>query len=281
MKAQTEPKAKTRAILGWVGGKSLLTGSIIPLIPAHKTYVEVFAGAAWLLFRKPSSDVEIINDLNRDLTTLYRVVQHHLEEFLRYFKWVLVSREEFDRLKQLDPTHLTDIQRAARFYYLIKGGFGCRVTNPSFGIGALQKPRINLVRLEEDLSEAHLRLSRVFIDNRPYGECIDRFDKPGTFFYLDPPYWDCEDHYGKGLFSKADFTRLRDQLSTTKGKWLVSINNVAPIRELFSDFHLQEVATRYSLASQQSKPVTELLIANYPLPASTRSRTPTKPRKPT
>ena len=73
-------------MFGWVGGKSLLTSTIIPLIPKHEGYVEVFAGAAWLLFRKPPSKVEIINDLNRDLTTLYRVVQHHLEEFLRYFK---------------------------------------------------------------------------------------------------------------------------------------------------------------------------------------------------
>lgn len=266
MGVSIQDQSKHKAILGWVGGKSQLTSTIIPLIPAHTGYVEVFAGAAWLLFRKPPSDVEIINDLNRDLTTLYKVIQYHLEEFLRYFKWILVSREEFDRFKQLDPTQMTDIQRAARFYYLVKGGFGSRLTNPSFGIGATQRPRINLVRLEEDLSEAHLRLSRVFIDNRPYHECISRFDKPSTFFYVDPPYWDCEDYYGKGMFTKADFERLHGLLASTKGKWLVSINNVQPIRELFKDFQIREVATSYSVAAGQRKPVTELLIANYLLP---------------
>lgn len=261
-----EQKSKAKSIMGWVGGKSQLTSTIIPLIPEHKGYVEVFAGAAWLLFRKPPSDVEIINDINRDLTTLYRVIQHHLEEFIRYFKWMLVSREEFERFKVLDPALMTDIQRSARFYYLVKMGFGAKITNPSFGISATQKPRLNLVRIEEDLSEAHLRLSRVFVDNRPYAECIARFDKPGTFFYVDPPYWDCEDYYGKGIFGKADFEVLRDALAKAKGKWVVSINDVPQIRALFKGFEIKPVVTSYSVSAGKRMPVTELLITNYKLP---------------
>ncbi len=261
-----QDQAKAKSFLGWVGGKSQLTKTIIPLIPQHKGYVEVFAGAAWMLFRKPPSDVEIINDLNRDLTTLYKVVQLHLEEFLRYFKWILVSREEFERFKVLDPEQMTDIQRAARFFYLIKGGFGSRVTNPSFGIGATQKPRINLLRLEEDLSEAHMRLSRVFVDNRPYGDCIKRFDRPTTFFYVDPPYYDCEEYYGKNMFAKADFERLRDLLSDAKGKWIVSINDVPEIRALFRGFEIKPVATNYSVSAGKRQAVTELLIANFKMP---------------
>jgi len=76
------------SFLAYMGGKSLLARKIIPKIPEHKCYVEVFAGAAWLLFKKEenTSDVEIINDINLDLITLYRVVKHHLEEFIRYFK---------------------------------------------------------------------------------------------------------------------------------------------------------------------------------------------------
>lgn len=95
-----QAQSQAKSFLGWVGGKSQLTSTIIPLIPPHKAYVEVFAGAAWMLFRKPPSQVEIINDINRDLTTLYKVVQHHLEEFMRYFKWILISREE-----QAPPSH--------------------------------------------------------------------------------------------------------------------------------------------------------------------------------
>lgn len=251
--------------LAWVGGKSKLTSTIIPLIPEHKCYVEVFAGAAWVLFRKEPSKVEVINDINGDLITLYRVIQNHLEEFVRYFKWSLVSRDEFARLQAVEESTLTDIQRAARFYYLVKNAFGAKIVGQCFGVANSSKPRLNLLRLEEDLSEAHLRLNRVYIENLPYDNLINRYDGQGTFFYIDPPYWNCESDYGKGLFNKDDFTLLRDQLLNCNGKWLVSINNVPQIRELFKGFEFKEVKTSYSINSDVNKQVTELLIANYKL----------------
>ena len=94
---QTQQRLTDRSFLSWMGGKSRLADTIIPLIPAHRCYVEVFAGAAWLLFKKPESKVEVINDINLDLVTLYRVVQNHLDEFVRYLRWILVSCEEFAR----------------------------------------------------------------------------------------------------------------------------------------------------------------------------------------
>lgn len=263
MTQQNRSLTTRKSPLAWVGGKSKLTSTIIPLIAPHKCYVEVFAGASWVLFRKPDSRVEVINDINSDLITLYRVLQNHLEEFVRYFKWSLVSREEFARLQLVPPETLTDIQRAARFYYLVRTAFGAKIVGQSFGVASTSKPRLNLLRLEEDLSEAHLRLSRVTIENLSYDNLIDRYDSKGTFFYIDPPYWDCENDYGKGLFTKADFTQLRDQLSKCQAKWLVSINNVPQIRELFEGFSIKEVKTSYSLSSGNNKPVTELLIANY------------------
>jgi DNA adenine methylase len=72
--------------------------------------------------------------------------------------------------------------------------------------------------------------------------------------------------YGKGLFSKDDFTRLRDQLAKCKAKWLVSINDVPQIRSLFKGFNIKEVQTKYSLSAGATKPVTELLISNYDWP---------------
>lgn len=251
--------------LAWVGGKSKLTSTIIPLIPKHTCYVEVFAGAAWVLFRKDASKVEAINDINGDLICLYRVIQNHLEEFVRYFKWSLVSREEFARLQRIDESTLTDIQRAARFYYLVKNAFGAKIVSQSYGVSNSTKPRLNLLRLEEDLSEAHLRLSQVNIENLPYHELIKRYDGKDVFFYIDPPYWNCENDYGKNLFTKADFERLRDLLKDCQGKWLISINNVPEIRELFAGYEFKEVKTRYSISMNEGKQVTELLIANYKL----------------
>lgn len=249
---------------GWVGGKFHLAKSIIPLIPNHDLYTEVFAGAAWVLFRKPHSKVEVINDINSDVVTLYRVVQHHLDEFVRYFRWSLYAREEFDRWWKVPPETLTDIQRAARFFYIQKASFGGKITpDATFGISRTRTPRLNLTRLEEDLSAAHLRLQKMYIENLGYNECIARYDTSDTFFYLDPPYWGCTDYYGKELFSERDFTCLSEQLAKIKGKFLFSINDTPEIRELYNDFTIEEVDTIYSLQKSKSKRVKELLIRNY------------------
>ena len=249
--------------LAWLGGKSRLADQIIQRIPAHTAYVEVFAGAAWVLFKKPESKVEIINDINGELVTLYRCVKHHLPALVEQFRWMLIARDEFDRFMQTPADTLTDIQRAARFYYLSKNAFGARVRSPTFGIAATGAPRLNLLRMEEDLSEAHLRLSRVFIESKPYQAIIERFDKPGTFFYIDPPYWGCEGDYGKDLFSRADFTNLAELLAKVKGKFILSLNDTPGVREVFKGFRMEKVTTRYSVSANKNQVVGELLITNF------------------
>ena len=116
-------------IIPWMGGKRRLADRLIPLFPPHECYVEVFAGGAALYFMRPqAAPVEVLNDINGDLVTLYRVVQNHLEEFVRQFKWALSSRQVFEWQKMTRPETLTDIQRAARFFYLQHHAFGGKVT---------------------------------------------------------------------------------------------------------------------------------------------------------
>ena len=180
-------------IIPWLGGKRRLADKLIPLFPPHECYVEVFCGGAALYFLRPvPAPVEILNDINGDLVNLYRVVQHHLEEFVRQFKWAYSSRQIF-KWMQLQPTEpLTDIQRAARFYYLQHHAFGGKVEGQSFGT-ATTTPAPNLLRIEESLSAAHLRLAGgTTVENLPWQECLRRYDRPHTFFYMDPPYWQTE-----------------------------------------------------------------------------------------
>lgn len=255
-----------KSFLAYMGGKSLLVNKIVPKIPEHRCYVEVFAGAAWLLFRKDEnmSHVEVINDINLDLVTLYRVVKHHLEEFIRYFKWILVAREEFARFKAEHPESLTDIQRAVRFYYLLKSGYAARIKSPSFSSAATSAPRLNLLRIEEELSAVHLRLSRVYIENCHYENIILKFDRPDTFFYIDPPYYGCEDYYGEGVYCRDDFKKMRDILASVQGKFIMSINDVPEIRNLFKRYLIIDVETSYSAGgADKKKKVTELLVMNY------------------
>lgn len=251
------------SFMSYLGGKSALTGRIIPLIPDHKCYCEVFAGAAWLLFKKEESEVEIINDINTDLVTLYRVVKHHLEEFIRYLKWILVARDEYHRFIVEEPESLTDIQRAVRFYYLLRNAYSGKLVGQCLNISTYRRPAFNLLRVEEELSAVHLRLTRVYIENRPYAKIIERYDRPHTFFYLDPPYYGCENDYGSGLFKRDDFEHLRDILAKVKGRFVLSLNDVPEIRRLYKNFKIEEIKTVYNVSGAKKTKAKELLIMNF------------------
>jgi DNA adenine methylase len=102
------------------------------------------------------------------------------------------------------------------------------------------------------------------VENRPYDKIINRFDKPDTFFYCDPPYYGFEDYYGQGILRRDDFQKLRDILSNIKGKFIMSINDNDVIRGLYREFNIEVVETSYSAAgANRKKQVQELLIRNY------------------
>jgi DNA adenine methylase len=246
----------------YIGGKSRLAKQIISIIPEHKTYVEAFSGAAWIFFKKESSKVEVINDLDSDLITFYRVVQNHLEEFLKQFKWLLTSREWFQDWKdQLDVRGLTDIQKAARYYYVQRLAFGGKVNHRSYG-GQIDRavPRINLLRIEEEMSAVHLRLAHVRIENLPALELIKRYDRPDTFFYCDPPYHGHPDY--KHNMASKDYEKIAKLLGSIQGKFILSINDNPEMREVFKAFNVKPVSLLYSVGKKPKK-AKELIIHNF------------------
>ena len=192
-------------------------------------------------------------------------MQNHLPELLLQSEWLLPSRDEFNRLLGSNPTTLTDIQRAVRFMYLHRLAFGGKVADINFAATPTRPPKFNAAKLEAELRESSRRLQGVMLERLNYDVFIARYDKPTTFFYIDPPYWDCETMYGKGIFAKADFDTLATQLRAIKGKFLLSINDTPEIREIFAGFELKEVGLTYSLCRLGGTAARELLIANYPI----------------
>jgi DNA adenine methylase len=240
-----------------------LADIIVSRIPEHKSYCEVFAGGLWVFFRKDRSAAEVVNDKDSNLVSFYRVLQNHLEEFLRQFKWLITSREVFSDFKaQLAAPGLTDIQKAARYYYLQRLCFGGRVRSRSFGVAPERPPRLNLVRLEEELSDVHLRFASVTIENLDWSDFVVRYDKPETFFYLDPPYFKTKD-YEHNFDGIEDFQKMEQQLSGICGKWLLSINDRPEIREVFKAHHIEEHEVPYTVSKQNKVVGHELLISNY------------------
>lgn len=231
-------------IIPWIGGKRRLADQLIPNFPPHKCYVEVFAGGAALYFMRQPADVEVINDINGELVNLYRVVKNHLEEFVRQFKYALSSRDVFKWLQDTPPETLTDIQRAARFFYLQQHAFGGKVDGQNWGT-ATTAPPVNLLRIEENLSAAHLRLAGAFIENLDWHKLMLKYDRPHTFFYLDPPYWETE---GYGVdFGIEQYERMAALLKTISGKAIISLNDHPDIRRIFADFEIDTVPIKYTV----------------------------------
>jgi DNA adenine methylase len=252
----------TKPIIPWQGGKRRLAKQILPLFGKHECYVEPFAGGAALFFMKQQSDVEVINDINGELVNLYRIVQHHLEEFVRQFKWVLISRENFERLKSTPEHSLTDIQRAARFYYLQKMSFGAKVSGQTFGTATTSPPRLNLLRIEEELSAAHLRLTRVFIEHLAWDECVRRYDRSHTLFYCDPPYWATA---GYGVeFGFDNYILMAELAKSIHGKMIISVNDIPEMRRVFDGLTMESVDINYTVGGgRRGKESRELIIKNW------------------
>lgn len=257
-----EAVAPTRPVAGYIGGKRNLSRRLVELIGAtpHDLYVEPFVGMGGVFFRRDRRPaVEVINDISADVTTLFRILQRHYPQFLDTLKWQLSSRAEFERLMRVDADTLTDLERAARFLYLQRLAFGGKVSGRNFGVTRTGPARFDLTKLVPMLEAVHDRLAPVHIERLPFEKLIARYDRAGALFYCDPPYHGCEDDYGKGVFSRADFACLRDLLEGAQGRFILSINDHPDIRELFAASVIEEVGLTYRVSGAPTE-ARELII---------------------
>jgi DNA adenine methylase len=248
--------------LSYIGGKNRLATKIISLMPEHTTYVEPFAGGAQVLFHKQPSNVEVLNDLDFDIVNFFRVCQWHYEEFVRYLRFCLVSRKLHEMHLATNPATLTDIQRAGRFFYLQKNSFGGLILKQKFHYGVTQPSNYNPARIPEIIERTHKRLERVQIESLPYEKILDKYDRPTTLFYLDPPYW--ERILYKFNFSESDFRGLEQRLRAIQGKFILSLDERPEVRELFKNFRFEQVELAYTAKrSVKGNRTKELLILNF------------------
>ena len=194
---------------------------------------------------------------------LFRIVRHHPEALLDELRLQLVSRQEFKRQLRVDPTTLTDVQRAARFFALQRLCYGGKPDDRTFSARRTRPESFDAAALRRLIIAAHDRLARVTIEHLDYADVMRRYDRPGALFYLDPPYWGCESDYGPGLFERADFARIAEQLRRLKGQFLLSLNDTPEVRNLFAGFAIEEVEITYTIAGgRNAVGVRELIIGN-------------------
>ena len=206
---------------GSPGGKSYLAPRIAAIIPPHKTYVEPFAGAAAVYFRKEPSQKEILSDKDSEIAFAFRFLRdmtpEQLEGLKRY-KWVK-HKAIYDRLKASKPKN--DVERFYRFYYLRRASFG--KGGGSFSTYD-EGESVDMERVMARLWRVHGRLQGTKVHSTDATSLISKYDSPDTFFYLDPPYPN-RAFIGQTFkdWTEKDLQQLIGKLKGIKGKFALSL----------------------------------------------------------
>jgi DNA adenine methylase len=253
-----------RPAAGYIGGKKQLARRIIERIDAtpHEIYAEAFIGMGGVFFRRSKAPkVEVINDKSQDVAIFFRILQRHYQAFMDMLKWQLTSRAEFARLVAQNPDSLTDLERAARFLYLQRISFGGKVAGRTFGAQTTGPARFDTAKLGIALEAIHSRLSGVTIECLDWGEFLVRWDRPGTLFFLDPPYFGVEDYYGKGLFSPDQHGAMAEALSRLQGRFILTLNDLPVTREIYRRFRIETADLSYTAGgADRAKTVREIIV---------------------
>ncbi len=249
------------SFISWIGGKKLLRKRILELFPEQGTfgrYIEVFGGAGWVLFSSDKhAEIEVYNDVNENLVNLFRCAKYHPEALQKELEYTLMSREQFFIAKdQMEVRGLTDIQKAARFFVLIKESFGTDLH--SFCV----RPK-NIEKSISYISSVSERLNTVVIENQDFERILKTYDSADAIFYLDPPYYETEKYY-PNRFMPEDHIRLKEALDRVKGRFILSYNDCEYIRMLYNAYNIVDADRAHNLVKEEKKPrYHELLIKNY------------------
>ena len=252
------------SFMAWVGGKKALRDEILARFPRnYKRYIEVFGGAGWVLFHKPpGNDFEVFNDFNGNLVNLYRCVREQPEALRNELRYMLNSRLDFEYMKGMlhSQAVLPDVRRAAYYYALIRYSYAAGTST----FGSQPHAMWNNFPLIESAAG---RLQKVVIENKDCVKLIRQYDRPESFFYCDPPYYNADQYYEAVSSDGFDHAGLADALLGIKGKFVLSYNDCPEIRALYDRpgivvegiSRLSNIAQRY----ENGKQYPELLISNY------------------
>jgi DNA adenine methylase len=184
-----------RPPFSWFGGKQWLTRIIHRYIPPHRRFIDLFAGSACVLFAKPRSPIEVINDLDSGVVNFYRVLRDP-EKFPQLRKLVSLtpySREEFNHCKKIWEDYPDDIQGAWAWFVSAR-----QARNGLYGSSWRRETADHHKSMAANVSgwlssiaglpEIHERLKGVQIEKQDFRKIVNKFDSPLAWFYADPPY---------------------------------------------------------------------------------------------
>jgi len=252
--------------LRWPGGKGRLAPVILQYMPPHEAYVETCCGGAAVFWAKPKewSKAEVLNDADGELINFYYILHKHGRRLAREVDSMPYSRALFYRLRDSKPR--SPFRRAVRFWYVNRVAFGA--IGGSFGPRAQRRSYVLPASVLLQLDGTVERLRGTLFESVDVVRLVKLYDRPGTFFYIDPPYWGIHGLY-RCDFTTEDHGRLAAALKAAAGCWVLSYNDCQEIRRLYRGCKRRRVTTRYYNRGNDPKYrahslADELLISNRP-----------------
>lgn len=264
----------------YIGSKSYIAPWIIEHFPSHHCYVEVFGGSGAVLFRKNLSPYEVYNDLYSEVYIFFKELRDSTTQLVDFLRYTPPSRQLVEEYGEIDPTELSTIERAARFFLLstltysgigkfapksgyatfpIRSGYRRDQDYRNIGAGQRYKSKVDHLFVFAE------RLRNVIIENLDFQALISKYDYEDCLFYVDPPYMG-RDLYSV-TFTEDDHYALSELLHTIEGKVIISYYPSDELSGLYSPskwtYDSKEVERQVAKGTNSPRKAVELLIMNY------------------
>ena len=267
---------KCPVIIPYLGGKFELSRKLVPMLPPHERYIEMFAGGLSMFFRKPSVDWNVVNDFDNDIVNLYISVVERFDELASYIYWYPRSRTLFDEIREeihaSKKIDIPDPRRAARYFFLIRTAFNKSV-HGSFSKHSKKGWGDALIK---ELKHSRQFFNKVTIENMDFRVLSERYEpRAKDCWYLDPPYVVSErgDYYfhGFGKQEHKDLKDIADIIDKNGGKFMISYDSNDWVKETYKDYNVQVINTKYAGASEAREKIFEELVIMIYQPAPQES----------
>lgn len=235
-----------KAVTKYPGSKWSLARWVISFFPEHHSYLEPFFGSGAVLFNKPRSRIETVNDLDHNVVNLFGCIREDPEKLARMVYMTPYARDVYE--KAFEEISGDKYEAALNFYIRLNMGHGFRTSGERVGwkndVQGRERSYASQYwcSLPEKIIQAAERLRGVQIENRPAVELIKRFNFKNVLIYCDPPYM-LETRHGKQYRCEMDaqaHEELLWALLQHKGPVIISGYDSKLYNNLLHGWHREE-----------------------------------------
>ena len=228
-------------------------------------FVDLFCGSLAMLCYLPWETKVVVNDINGNLTNLYKIIRDKPSAFTREVMQLSYSEVIFKQFKDKlkSNTLMTEMEKAVAYYYVSFGAYRGRMDNPMMRISVNADSNMAMAYQKNMkwILQLSRRLQNVEILNRDFRDVLKQYNSKDVFVYADCPYLGTEDYY-ENVFSDKDHQDLARMLKEHKGIFVLSSKAKKELRKLYrsNNHYMLEFEDTSRLPDKRHR---EQLIMNF------------------